>query len=223
MKFVVTSDTYGHLPKITGEYDVFIHAGNFTPSISSDNHQTEIDRQISWMEDFFCPWFKNIHAKHKIIIPGHNDFIAQLLSRDLEKHIDGMYLQDEAATIDGLIFYGMPWLPADSEKYIQSSIDPVYVSPSRRHFQGACKKIPLETHVLITRIPPKGILDMREEMSVGDPDLLHRINDIEKVKIHIFGFASESSSSFVSNNKTVFANAHVKKVDDSYSVLHVEI
>jgi hypothetical protein len=60
-------------------------------------------------------------------------------------------------------------------------------------------------------------------MSVGDPDLLHRINDIEKVKIHIFGFASESSSSFVSNSKTVFANAHVKKVDDSYSVLHVEI
>lgn len=223
MKFVVVSDTYNHLPNIQEEYDIFIHAGNFTPSLTTNNHQTEIDNQIKWMEDYFCPWFKNIKAKNKILVPGNNDFIAQWLSRDLEKHIEGMYLQDEAATINGLVFYGMPWLPADSEKYINCEIDPVFVSPSKKHFQAACKKIPDETNILITRIPPKNILDIHNEMSVGDEDLLKRLVGIKNLKLHIFGFAENTVSSVFYDNKIVFANAFLKKVENSYSVLQIEI
>lgn len=265
MRIGIISDTLGDLPKVEGEFDLFIHAGNFAPMVQRDNHQIEITKQSQWMEDLFCSWFKNIKAKHKIFIPGQHDHVAHWFGRDLEKHVGAMYLQDEAATIEKTIIYGMPWCPPgteqilsleyptikedakpvnkktneDMEDILKAKVEPVFVSPGKRHYQTACRKIPKETQILISRIPPKGILDRYDLpknadisvlkvtgesfLRVGDETLLEKVDDLPSLKAHIFGFANGSCSSSLLRKGVLFGNAHVQRTERGFGFQIIDL
>lgn len=222
MKAVVLSDTLGHLPKIDGKFDLLIHAGNFAPLIGNEPKEIEINRQADWMEDLFCPWFKSIQAEYKILTPGENDHVAKWFSRDLERHIEGLYLQGEAATIKGMVFYGMPWLHPEAEKYVAGVSDPSFLSPTRKHFQAACRKIPDRTNILITRLPPKGILDGYGPVKIGDFNLMERVDELKELKMHIFGLANNNAASSITRGNVVFVNAHMLENNGKFSVLNID-
>lgn len=213
MKIAATSDTLGNLPEIIGEFDLFIHCGNFSPQFEYISIESQIEKQTDWMEFNFKPWLQSIRATHKIVIAGHLDFGAQWISRDLQYHIGATTLQDESITLNHNLIHGMNWLmPSKDLSIIDPSITgrSVYILKQKERFIAACKLIPDDVDILITRMPPYGILDEVNNKNVGSSHLLDRIKELKKVKLHIFGLISETGGSYIVSNNVTYANASVK-------------
>lgn len=202
MKVAVASDTLGVLPEITGKHDLFIHCGNFCPTIPGDH--VSIQSQIAWLHDQFRPWLNSINATHKIIIPGHGDIGVGYLEPNFEFHVDAIYLRDQMATVDGMVIYGMPWIPYGLRKHVPPKSS--FIARNLGMYTGAVDKIPDNVNLLVTRIPPQGILDKIGDSTIGDKYLLSRIDKLSHLKMHFFGFASGSGGEFLYRNTQLFAN-----------------
>ncbi len=202
MKVAVASDTQGVLPEIAGPHDLFIHCGNFCPTISGDH--VSIQSQISWLHERFRPWLDSINATHKIIIPGHGDIAVGYLEPNFEFHVDAIYLRDQSTTVNGLVVYGMPWVPYALRKYVPPKSS--FISRNSAMYEGAVNKIPDNVNLLITRIPPYGMLDKLGDSNVGDKSLLSKISKCTQLKMHFFGFAVNSGGEFLYQDKQLFAN-----------------
>lgn len=205
MKFAIASDTQGLLPEITGEYDIFVHCGNFCPLISGDH--ASIHSQITWLHGSFLPWLNKVQAKHKIIVPGYMDIAVSYLETSFEYHVNAIYLKDSATTINGMVIYGTPWVPAS----MKSKLPPkrVYVSNTDKSYELSLAKIPKNTDILITRLPPAGILDGLSGQSIGEEHLLRRVKSLKELKMHFFGMASDDGGKHQSDNNVLFANGCV--------------
>ena len=67
-------------------------------------------------------------------------------------------------------------------------------------------------NILITRIPPHGILDKGENgESMGDKILSKRIKSLKSLKMHLFGFASQSGEQYSINNDVLYVNGFMNK------------
>jgi Icc-related predicted phosphoesterase len=102
--------------------------------------------------------------------------------------------------IDGLKVYGSPITPT----YHDWAFNVLPGSP----IAEAWEKIPLDTDVLITHGPPKGILDKnsRDEL-LGCPELLRKVKEI-KPKLHTFGHVHEGYG-FVDIDGIRYVNAAI--------------
>lgn len=203
MRVAIISDTLGALPDIEEKYDLFVHCGNFCPPMP-DGEYASIQSQVAWLHSMFCPWLSSIKAKNKIIIPGHFDLAVSYLEPYFEFHTDAIYLRDQSATIDGMLFYGMSWLPASLRKYAPPKS--VFIARNSDIYNESIDRIPDETQVLITRIPPLGILDRQFDINVGDKALLNRIHTLRYLKMHFFGLAAQAEERFLIKDEIVFAN-----------------
>lgn len=208
MKVAVASDTQGVLPEINGRYDLFVHCGNFCPVVQGDH--ASIQAQVAWLHAQFRPWLETIHASHKIIIPGHNDIAVSYLEPNFEYHIDAIYLRDQAATVDGLVVYGMPWVPHTLRRHTPSKS--TFIARSPRMYEAALERIPDNVNILVTRIPPQGILDRLGSARIGDNALLARVSALPMLRMHFFGFATENGGQFVYRNNQLFANGCLGQV-----------
>lgn len=207
MKIAVASDTLGGLPTIEGEYDLFVHCGNFCPVNYGDKE--DIASQIEWLESMFRPWLSSIKAKHKIIVAGNTDFAVNFLDPNFEYHVDAIYLRNEAVTIDGLIVYGMPWISPDLELEIPASS--CFIASTGEAYQSALNRIPDYVNLLITRVPPAGILDRLDGNSIGDDKLRDRIGNLNSLKMHFFGAAADDGGKNLYKNQRLFVNGCLKQ------------
>jgi len=213
MRIAAASDTLGLLPEIQGEYDLFVHCGNFCPIIEGDN--ASIEDQISWLHEQFCPWISTISAEYKVIIPGHNDLAVNKLEPKFEYHLDGMYLRDQTTTIAGKVIHGMPWVPMSKKKFLGNK--PCFVASSKTSYKAAIDCIPEETNILITRMPPFNILDTSESgLNIGDKTLMRKVKILNELDIHLFGFATHVGCKHILKGKTLFANACLKAGGPAY-------
>jgi hypothetical protein len=205
MKFAVVSDTLGILPEIKGKYDFFVHCGNFCPVASGDH--SSIQSQIDWLHNHFRPWLDSIDANHKIIIPGHSDIAVSYLEPNFEFHIDAVYLRDQAATLNGLVVYGMPWIPYTLRSHALSKSS--FTARNSAMYEAAIERIPDNVNMLITRIPPQGILDRFREKNIGDKSLLEKIENFSQLRMHFFGFAPDSGGEYFIRGNQLFANGYL--------------
>ena len=143
IKHVLIADTHGRNDLLDGlpDGDVLIHCGD----------STKYGSRVGLFA--FCKAFGVLPHKDKILIAGNHDgcFIkhpeeAPAIVRDAGIH----YLQDEGITLNGLNYWGIPWVPQFGEWAFMG--DEVFL-------RNKWASIPLGVNVLISHGPPKWILD----------------------------------------------------------------
>lgn len=178
MKIVAVSDTHCKHKQIImpeGKFDVLVHAGDLTG-------------RGRWNE-FISPanWFLAQKEKfnHRVMIAGNHDWglefnPRQIMNDNFDK--DVIYLQDSGVVLDGVKFYGCPWMPNFYDWAFMRTEEELV-----KYYDA----IPDDTEVLITHCPPRGILDRNMEADdqerCGSSSLAERIKDLKKLKVHIFG------------------------------------
>lgn len=196
MRIVFISDTHNLLHTMSiPAGDILIHSGDAT----MNGKVTEVAK--------FTYDLSRLPHKHKVFVAGNHDWLFQrdpVLARQLCEEKGIVYLQDQAATIEGLKFWGSPWQPWFYD----------WAFNLKRGPQLAEKwaLIPGDTQVLVTHGPPHGTLDTvsrpagemdatdfgswddglldRKHIKthVGCYDLAARIADkLKTLKVHCFG------------------------------------
>lgn len=173
MKIWAISDTHGYHAQLEiPEADLLIHAGDSTNYKELVYNQTEF-------ESFF-KWLVELPIKYKVIVAGNHDGWATMpdnIKRLREAGI--IYLENELVTIEGINIYGSPYTPTFYNWYFMADYT------KRKQLWSA---IPLETDILITHGPPKGILDVVDNnIHVGDDVLSEALKILPTVSNHVFG------------------------------------
>lgn len=211
MRIASFSDPHGYHRKLTiPECDVLICCGDISGI-----------GELSILEDF-ANWVAVQPARHKIVIGGNHDMSLDAshprynATAESFFHRDASvsYLLDASITIDGLKFYGSPWVPN--------------LPMWGFHMKGnPWKNIPNDTDVLITHGPPYNILDQCEVhlstgwgvatniRKYGCSVLAQRVTELKRLKLHCFGHIHDSGGSSVVIGNTTFVNAAV--LDEGYN------
>jgi Icc-related predicted phosphoesterase len=198
MKIVCISDTHGkHSQVEVPDGDILIHAGDFC------NWGTS-----SEVKDF-NKWLGTLNFKKIICTAGNHDICLDKNCNDPRtgnKKYDGhklltnaIYLENESVEIDGIKFFGSPysniflnWAFMEDESYLAT----------------IWEKIPDDTNVLITHGPAYGILDEVPRAgreygdSVGSKSLSKRVEELKKLKYHLFGHIHDCYGQKVFNGIT---------------------
>lgn len=188
VRLVLLSDTHGLHDEIdVPAGDVLVHAGDFTIAGTFE----EVRR--------FDRFLARQPHRSKVVIAGNHD-------RSFEKEgpqaraliTSALYLEDEAATVAGIRFYGSPWQPW--------FLSWAFNLPRGEALREKWAKIPDDTDVLITHGPPQGILDRTYSgEAVGCADLLERIEAVRPA-LHVFGHIHEGAG-ILEAGPTTFVNA----------------
>lgn len=206
IKILCLSDTHGLHDRIQPNWlphaDILIHAGD----ISNVGKAGEIDH--------FCNWFAGLKGySSKIFIAGNHDFgfeeksrsykEVQTILKTYEKEID--YLQDEGMIFiknggkedeESINIWGSPWQP----EFHQWAFN----LQRGKELREKWDKIPVDTDVLITHGPPKGLGDFvpyRNGENVGCEDLLDVVaTKLPQLKAHIYGHIHYSYGTVMRNN-----------------------
>lgn len=200
-----------HINNKINFYDMIIHAGD----ISSYGHKKEI---IEFLE-----WYSNLPFKHKILISGNHDFFFDYDRRPhteigLQRHglpkyskkiVDDVllnypnviYLNNSGVEIDGIKIWGSPITPWFHD-WAFNRMD--------KEIKEEWDLIPLDTNILITHGPVRGILDLTVGgVYTGCPYLLEKIEELKVLKFHICGHIHEGYGKFVDSSGITFINASV--------------
>lgn len=192
MKILHLSDTHGahHRLRELPEADVVVHSGDFC--MVGEEHEA-LD---------FLNWFCDLPYKHKIFICGNHDHCMY------EKNIEGLdsnvhYLCNSGIEIEGIKFYGIPLFVNDDAFGRQN---------------GYYSDIPDNTDVLITHIPPYGILDIDNTFGTGfiyngSKELLTKVSAL-RLKAHLFGHIHRQHG-ITEQNGIIFSNGAI--MNDDYT------
>lgn len=190
MKIVHISDTHGlhrriDFSKVEGE--VLIHSGDFLTE-GRDSGYKEFEFEA------FIRWFSAQPFKHKVLVAGNHDWLCYdaycqnlQLKQALIKSAGIHYLEDDSVVIDGVRFYGSPWQP--------EFFNWAYNLPrNSAQLQEKWQAIPDDTQVLITHTPPFGHCDLggAQQISLGCELLRQRVDQLEHLKLHLFGHIHEA-------------------------------
>jgi Icc-related predicted phosphoesterase len=185
---VAISDTHGlHQSLEIPKGDILVHAGDITKQGTL--------REVEEFNDFLG----SLPHSEKIVIAGNHDFCCERDRQACEKALtNGVYLQDEGVTIQGIHFYGSPWQPWFYDWAFNLQRGP--------EIKAKWDLIPEDTDVLITHGPPLGRGDRTVlGQQVGCEDLLDTVERI-RPRVHIFGHIHEAFGTS-SNEHTTFINA----------------
>lgn len=200
MKLIFISDTHSKHDFVkVPDGDIVFHAGDFS------------GRGLPGETQVFLDWFSGLPHRHKVLIAGNHDFIAErqsaLFREMLPRNI--VYLEDSGCEIEGIRIWGSPIQPW----FFDWAFNRQRGAEIRRHWE----MIPEDTDILLTHGPPYGILDVvaRDGRPVGCRDLLKRCRELNALKINAFGHIHEGQGSeFVAG--TLFLNVSV--LDENYTL-----
>jgi len=191
---VCISDTHGHHRKINHvpNGDILIHAGDITNK-----------GEIEILEDF-SDWLKNQPHSIKIVIAGNHDFCFERepnLSRKILEDNGIIYLQHESITIDEFHFFGSPYTPRFGNWAF--NVDP---GPA---IERLWNQIPNYTNILITHGPAYQKHDFVLYESVGCQDLQTRIEQLEQLRLFVFGHIHEGYGTSLDENNILYVNPSI--------------
>jgi Icc-related predicted phosphoesterase len=95
---------------------VLILGGDICPDFIRTRYSSRVvndngeQRQRHWLDTEFRSWLNNVPAEHVVAIWGNHDFVGErdyLVPKDLRWTL----LNDSSTVIDGVKFYGTPWVP----------------------------------------------------------------------------------------------------------------
>lgn len=190
MKIVCISDTHGlhHLMKPLPEGDLLIHAGDITEYSTQD----EVDQFISW--------FDKQPFTYKIFTGGNHDFALEHTAGGLVSGNNTFFLNNSSVEIYGLKIYGSPITPY--------SLDMAFNRRNGEELQAEWNKIPHDTDILITHVPPEGMLDN----GGGCPYLADTLKNYHP-KLHVFGHIHNGYGK-VEAQATTYVNASLANEKD---------
>lgn len=185
MKILHLSDTHGYHRRLRDlpEADVVVHSGDFCMAGTEDE---AID---------FINWFCDLPYVHKIFIAGNHDdclYGAKIEGLDNDTH----YLCNSGVVLDGIKFYGIPMFMEDC-------------IAERENLNYT--KIPIDTEILITHVPPYSILDFDDGINYGSEKLLEKLTTL-KLQAHLFGHIHSSHGAEKINGIT-FSNGSIMHSD----------
>lgn len=202
MKIWHISDTHGlHHDLKVPEVDMVIHSGDFANSRNSAINSNEA------ME--FLGWFVSLKIKHKVLIAGNHDISIEnrMIHPNFILDAGITYLENNSVTIDGLKIWGSPITPSFGEGWAWNV--------ARHKTNLVWELIPLDTDIIITHGPPKGILDINQEMELcGCGSLMKKIKSVNPI-LHLFGHVHNNETIInsgirkINNLDTIFSNASV--------------
>jgi len=214
MRLVVFSDTHTHHRKLVlPDGDVLIGCGDY----SYQGEREVLLDFINWMEDQKHP--------HKIVVMGNHDRTAdpkhiaytpnlyEGLMKDKKIH----YLFNSGVQIDGINFWGSPYIPN---------------LPMWAFHDGGKNKfedVPPDVNVMITHGPPHRIRDYSmnfwgEKSHYGSVHLLNCVKNLKQLKAHCFGHCHlPSGCEEIDGVKYINASICNEKYEPVRSVCVVEI
>ena len=187
MRIVCISDTHGRHDRLAvPDGDILVHAGD----LSVRGEREEIES--------FDRWLGTLPHPHKVLIAGNHDFAFQDVPGARTWITNALYLQDEAAVVAGLRFYGSPWQPR--------FFDWAFNLSRGAELRAVWDMIPAGIDVLVTHGPPAGFLDETDDgRQVGCADLLEAVQRVQP-RLHVFGHIHEAYGERT-EGRTVFVNA----------------
>lgn len=203
MRIAAVADLHGHLPDVPA-CDVLVVAGDVTPTSSHDP-----DFQARWLDTDFRAWLGRVPARHVVGIAGNHDFVFERAPQAVPADLPWTYLQDDAATIDGVTFWGSPWTPWFHDWAFnapQGDADEAFLA-------ARYAAIPAGTDVLVVHGPPAGFGDATASgLRVGSAALLDAIDRLQPA-VCVFGHIHEDRGAWT-RGATRLAN--VSAVDLQY-------
>lgn len=184
--------------------DMLIHAGDFS------NAKNPVFNESEAFD--FLHWYNELKVKHKVLIAGNHDTSVEAGLVN-SKHFENItYLEHESITIEGINIFGSPYTPQFcgwSFMKDRGKLDPYW------------QQIPVNTDILVTHGPPKGILDLSYNMQdqleyCGDKELFNHVMRVQP-KYHIYGHIHDSKGCYNSGRvklndfKTEFMNVSCVK------------
>lgn len=165
--------------------DLLIHSGDFSAfSVKRYFGNKERDRDIVIGE--INSFFRKLPFKYKIFVAGNHELsFSQRQTRYIEEQLTEVkYLYDNMIEVEGLKIYGTPWNAKRFSSYARG------FSVSRNNLGQHWESIPLETDILVTHMPPEGILDLGSKVCAGVRNLFSSNNpcsicgDIHEMHVH---------------------------------------
>lgn len=216
MKIWHISDThsYHRLLSIPKDVDMVVHSGDF--SNYYDVYKNELEARD------FLNWYAALDIKHKILIAGNHDALAERWSKkfkELCKDLNIIYLENESVVIDGIKIWGSPNTPQFGNWYFMKKRDKLH---------KVWQSIPEDTDIIVVHGPPKGIMDLSYNINrnidmCGCSALKKRILDIEP-KLFLSGHIHNNKDIInagtlkLSKYRTIFSNGSVL-TDGKFGVL----
>lgn len=171
--------------------DILIHCGDFG---TKGNYSEAIS---------FLNWFVKQPAKYKLLVPGNHDkrIKTNYELKKLANDYNIKLLMNNEITIEGYKFYGAHFTCSVKNGVYGTTYDVR---------ESAWKGIPEDTDILITHMPPHGILDTNQEGEhIGCDMLTQKVKEI-KPMYHLFGHVHEHSYENENDGDTIFINCAMK-------------
>lgn len=209
MKIVTISDTHQHHKKLVmPEGDLLIHSGDF----SYHGEEKEVRLFLDWMEEQ--------DYKNKILILGnHETGLEKLPFQQVQDMVESRgirLLHNSWCLIEGYTIYGTPYVPTFGSW--------AYMEPEHR-LAEIYSQIPDFTDILITHGPQYGVLDKNSGgLNCGSHALKTRINQLNNLKLHVFGHIHESRGLHFENYLSINAAiCGIPYSDILYNPITIEI
>ncbi len=190
MKILCISDTHGFHDQleIPEGIDMIIHSGDCSNVKNPILNENEVS--------LFLEWFEKLPIKYRVFAAGNHDTsIEAKLVNPYNYNIT--YLEHESVTIEGIKIFGSPYTPEFGNWAF---------NVRRDRLSKYWEAIPEDIDILVTHGPPKGVLDIAENLHgmeyCGDNSLLKRIKQIQP-KYHIFGHIHNNQDNINAGTRTI--------------------
>ena len=190
------SDTHGfhELLQIPEGIDMVIHSGDGSNPRDPYTNEPEVRG--------FINWFGGLDIKYKVYVAGNHDTSIEkklVTKADFNDH-GIVYLENETCEIEGIKIFGSPHTPQFGQ----------WAFMKARHKLDRIWKGAIEdgTHIIVTHGPPKGILDLSEDVRgnlefCGCKSLRNRVMEVKPILV-LFGH--------IHNSRTITTNSGMKKI-----------
>jgi Icc-related predicted phosphoesterase len=219
VKIVAVSDLHGHLPEIPA-CDFCLLGGDLCPA--SDH---SVGRQASWLDSKFRSWLGGIPSRHTIGVAGNHDFVFEESPQRVPLGMRWTYLQDQAAEIEGIRFWGAPHQPTFHNWAFNLEPD---------QLRKKWSLIPSDTQVLVLHGPPSGYGDFAPRHlnpgdddtkwpsgeHVGCPHLTQRMGQLESLELAVYGHIHSGHGLYRPGGDGGPLLANVSLVDERYKPVY---
>lgn len=201
MRVVAVSDTHDRHEQVTvPDGDVLIHAGDFT----DDGSRSSVAA--------FNDWLGTLPHDHKIVVAGNHEHVLDTAENGADAAVlldNAHYLHDASVVIDGVTFWGSPWIRRPWPAFLRST---AFAHPDEQALRSKQTSVPEDTDVLVTHGPPRGIGDHHTFLfaNAGSQALRDAIRRVSP-QYHVFGHVHERYGRYHCDG-TTFLNAAVSTV-----------
>ena len=189
MKIVVVSDTHNQHENFRGlTGDVLVHCGDMFNLF--DRASNDVKRMDAW--------FGSLDFDQILCVGGNHDLgLEAALWKTRQPFRNATVLQDTRIALNGVVFYGAPWVPMlKSHAFYQPD----------HEIKKRWSLIPEDVDVLITHSPPAKILDRsRSGARYGCGHLAAAVERV-RPRLHCFGHV-HASAGILKTDHTIFVNA----------------